>query len=152
MPSLGTRSGLQNESLNLRRSVELPQETYLHSEQPCRVSGPGQTSSPRHRFSRARIPQKTSLEFRKGLETALRGSPEYIGDHGISRQQEPNWEVKISSTRSILKLQWFQDWHGGELHSKGHVQPLRTFTVNDTGATPTPDCSPSEIDRLCVAA
>ena len=32
------------------------------------------------------------------MEPALRGSPENTGDHGIPRQQEPNWEVKISST------------------------------------------------------
>ena len=52
-----------------------PKEHKFFPEQPCRVSGLVQISSPRHRFSRATIThQKTSLEFSR--EPALRGSSE----------------------------------------------------------------------------
>ena len=52
-----------------------PKEHTFFTEQPCRVSGLAQTGV-RHRSSRATVPQKTSPEFWKGLETALKGSSE----------------------------------------------------------------------------
>ena len=61
----------------------------------------------------------------------------------------------MSSTRTVLELQWFQDWHGGKMHSKGHVQPLEAYFHCERygrNSNARLNFSPSEVDSLCVTA
>ena len=76
LPSLGTRSGIQTKCLNPQGSDVLPQGTHIL----CGTTLPSLRTRAEFWSTPSLLesdhPQKTSLEFWRGLETALRGSSE----------------------------------------------------------------------------